>query len=573
MMTSVVRSFDQIDDATLARYRGDLAAFIEECLVSPYDGQPYRLNDSERAFIKYAFQLDADGRLLHTLLLYSAIKKSRKTELSGLLALAVILLLGGRYAEAFICANDREQSINRCFTACCRIVEANPLLRPLARITQDKVVFEATQSQITAIASDYASIAGGHPTISVFSELWAYTSERARRLFSELVPVPTQKISCRLVETHAGFSGEGELLYELYQRGLQLPEVDTDLHAGDGMVMHWSHRPLCHWQDEKWLGTMRRDLPPNQYLRMIENRFTSSEAAFIPMANWDACVRPELGHLPPTKHPPCFAAVDAGHKKDSTAIVLVAYDVYNVNAANKQMRLAHHVVFTPQAGAPLDFESTIETELLALSQRYQLRAIYYDPWQMVATAQRLVRRGLPMVEFPQSPANLTMATQCLFDLIQSQSILLYPDGKMRLAASRAVAVESGRGWRIDKTKQSHHIDVIVALAMAAHAASTAQPGINWDCVNDTDVDASGPQNRHQTYEEYRRARDSIKRPEWFLEAMGKKKKEDVETEKTEDELAVEAEAEANRQWRQREYFRQVLGGSTSGRVIDWSRMR
>jgi hypothetical protein len=166
-----------------------------------------------------------------------------------------------------------------------------------------------------------------------------------------------------------------------------------------------------------------------------------------------------------------------------------------------------------------------------------------------------------------------MATQCLFDLIQSQSILLYPDGKMRLAASRAVAVESGRGWRIDKTKQSHHIDVIVALAMAAHAASTAQPGINWDCVNDTDVDASGPQNRHQTYEEYRRARDSIKRPEWFLEAMGKKKKEDVETEKTEDELAVEAEAEANRQWRQREYFRQVLGGSTSGRVIDWSRMR
>ena len=41
---------------------------------------------------------------------------------------------------------------------------------------------------------------------------------------------------------------------------------------------------------------------------------------------------------------------------------------------------------------------------------------------------------------------------------------------MRLAASRAVAVETSRGWRISKEKQSHKIDVIVALAMACHAA-------------------------------------------------------------------------------------------------------
>ena len=38
------------------------------------------------------------------------------------------------------------------------------------------------------------------------------------------------------------------------------------------------------------------------------------------------------------------------------------------------------------------------------------------------------------------------------------------------APSRAVAIETGRGWRISKEKQSHKIDVIVALAMAAHAA-------------------------------------------------------------------------------------------------------
>ena len=41
---------------------------------------------------------------------------------------------------------------------------------------------------------------------------------------------------------------------------------------------------------------------------------------------------------------------------------------------------------------------------------------------------------------------------------------------MRLAVSRAIAIETPRGWRIAKEKQSHKIDVVVALGMAAHAA-------------------------------------------------------------------------------------------------------
>jgi hypothetical protein len=198
-----MRTLTEIDSRTLARYRQSPADFIEQCMRSPYDGESYVLNDAERAFIKYMFMLDDDGRLLYPLLLYSAIKKSRKTEFSALLALTTLLLFGGRYAEAFIVANDQEQAINRCFTACRRIVEVSPLLSREATCLQDKIIFPATQSTVSAITSDYSSIAGGHPTISVFSELWAFTSERDHRLYDELIPVPTRKISCRLIETHA----------------------------------------------------------------------------------------------------------------------------------------------------------------------------------------------------------------------------------------------------------------------------------------------------------------------------------------------------------------------------------
>jgi phage terminase large subunit-like protein len=87
-----------------------------------------------------------------------------------------------------------------------------------------------------------------------------------------------------------------------------------------------------------------------------------------------------------------------------------------------------------------------------------------------AVAQRLRNHGLPIEEFPQSPANLTAASQNLFELIQGQNLVVYPDEGMRLAISRAVAIETSRGWRISKQTHSHKIDVVVALAMACHAA-------------------------------------------------------------------------------------------------------
>jgi hypothetical protein len=139
---------------------------------------------------------------------------------------------------------------------------------------------------------------------------------------------------------------------------------------------------------------------------------------------------------------------------------------------DKRVRLVAHRVFQPSASEPLDFEATIEATLIDLSHRFAVRRILFDPYQMQAVAQRLQKRGLPIMEFPQSSPNLTIASQNLYELVESRGLVLYPDAAMRLAASRAIAIETSRGWRIAKEKQSHKIDVVVALGMAAHAAVT-----------------------------------------------------------------------------------------------------
>ena len=183
------------------------------------------------------------------------------------------------------------------------------------------------------------------------------------------------------------------------------------------------------------------------------------------MTAWDRCVDPGLGHVVSDRDLSIWVGVDASIKRDSTAIVAVTWD-----QKAQKVRLATHRVFQPSEDEPLDFEATVESTLLDLHKRFWLRKVLFDPWQMQATAQRLTRARVALEEFPQSPGNLTTASQNLFELIEGQNLVAYPDAAIRLAISRAIALETPRGWRIAKEKQAHKIDVVVALAMAAYAA-------------------------------------------------------------------------------------------------------
>jgi phage terminase large subunit-like protein len=460
------RTADCIPSDKLARWRADPASFITSVLYDPETNQPFELLDSERNFLQFAFRLNAAGRLLFPEQVYACPKKSGKTAFGGMHMLTTVLLFGGAFGEGYALANDLEQASSRVFQAIKRIVEASPLLRHEANITANRITLPSFRNAtITAITSDYASAAGANPSISVFDESWAYTSERSRRLFDEMIPPPTRRIAARLTVTYAGFEGESTMLEELYKRGLAQPEVGKDLRAGDGVLMFWSHEPVAPWQTEAWLADMRRSLRPNQYLRMIENRFVTTESSFVDMEDWDACVDPTAAPLVSDRSLPVWVGVDASVKRDSTAIVAVTWD----NEASK-VRIVFHRVFQPSPKEPLNFEATIAHTVRELLTRFAVRGVFYDPFQMAAVAQGLQHVGVPMREVPQTPGTLTEIGTNLFELITARGLVAYPDAALRLAISRAVAVETPRGWKISKEKQSHKIDVVVALAMAAHAA-------------------------------------------------------------------------------------------------------
>jgi hypothetical protein len=103
------------------------------------------------------------------------------------------------------------------------------------------------------------------------------------------------------------------------------PEVAPDLHAGDGIICDWTNRPVAPWQTQVWLDQMRQSLPPNQYLRMIENKWVTTESSFVDMDWWDACVDPEL--RPALSGLPVWIGVDASTKRDRDRCLCVGWGI------------------------------------------------------------------------------------------------------------------------------------------------------------------------------------------------------------------------------------------------------
>ncbi len=457
-----------ITDDDLERYRHDPVAFISECLVDPETNLAFELYTAQVEFLRAALTLTDDGRLPAPELLYGAPKKSGKTALAAMAMIYVILVLAGRYGEGYCVANDLEQAQGHVFQAIERIIKASPMLRHSAKVTGKKIEF-STGATIEAIASDYAGAAGSNSHFTVFDELWAFTTERSIRLWDEMVPPPTRRVAARFTTTYAGFEGESTLLEALYHRGLKGKKLGNGLFRAKGLVMAWHHRPVAPWQTTDWLEQMREQLRPNAYLRMIENRFVSNESSFVEVEWWDACVDADLQPVVVDKALGVWVGLDASHKRDQTAIVACTFD-----QASKRVRLVWHRVFQPSKKNPLDFEATIETSMHELRDRFLVKRVLYDPHMLQSPSQRLIRAGLPMEEYPQTSNRLEEMGTNLYELIKGRNLHTYSDKEMRLAVSRAVAVESPRGWKIAKEKTSHKIDVVVALAMAALGAVESQ---------------------------------------------------------------------------------------------------
>ncbi|HMF50590.1 MAG TPA: hypothetical protein VK603_18200, partial [Candidatus Saccharimonadales bacterium] len=78
------------------------------------------------------------------------------------------------------------------------------------------------------------------------------------------------------------------------------------------------------WQTPGYYASQKKSLRPGTYLRLHENRWTTSEQIFPTNELWDACV--DAAHHPaPFSREAVFVGVDLGMKHDNAARVAVKW--------------------------------------------------------------------------------------------------------------------------------------------------------------------------------------------------------------------------------------------------------
>lgn len=244
-----------------------------------------------------------------------AAHNSGKTEIGSALTYAFLRLYGG---QCYSIANDQEQASSRMFQ---RVVETLELMREknphlylkvihpdyAEKIFKGRTIRFSPVDQINPgphelayIPNDFRGEAGGMPALTMWDELWGYSSSSSERLWTEMQPVPTLPVSMRIVTTYAGFYGESHLLYSIYE-SLVDPDPHTEEPRGkrvEGLgdlpcfekgsyFCYWDHEARMPWHTPEFMDEAHSDPSLNgreqEYERIWRNRWVTGLDAFIPM--------------------------------------------------------------------------------------------------------------------------------------------------------------------------------------------------------------------------------------------------------------------------------------------------
>lgn len=492
------------DPTTVIQYGKDWVFDHAELLV---------LNDVQKRICNHVLTKNSKGRFPYETVVYSTIKKEGKTTLAG--------AVGAWFAACIdppnlilTLANDQEQSAGRIFGAMTPTLNALGCRVPTAVSSKPEVRLP-NGSVVQAIANNYAGAAGANYGLTLWSELWAYTTERSRRLYEELIPVPTKNISIRWVETYVGFEDESDLLLDLFLRiftdtnetsiqpGAEpVPELldiktDEDRPAcwhipSEGLFYYHNHTPRMPWnigeKGEEYRAKQKAELRTAQYVRLHENRWQSAEGNFIePEVVDDACT------LSGPLMEPMILAIDGAMRNDT--ICLSGASKYTTKLWDEDVerfRINYFRAWLPEEfGAKanrktgtkkgdMDLDDTVGKEILRLHNAgLIIGPVWYDPFQMHQTAVKLRKLGIPCVEFSQQTDRM-IADTFLCDLLRKGELDLYYHAVLIQHLKNAKAKEyENQQVRIIKGTMGrpNKVDGAVSTSMAVYKASQFRPEV------------------------------------------------------------------------------------------------
>ena len=272
-----------------------------------------------------------------------------------------------------------------------------------------------------------------------------------------------------------GRVSDAGLLFDHRQAGPKFdPKYKTHRLAGLADV----YGPAASWMDLEAICNSYDDPQTSaaEWERYWFNRPVSLQGNWLGQAAWDECQ--SVREIPDGAD--VVLALDGSFSGDSTALVAVEI------AAFPHVQVAGHWEKLPGATDwrvdILEVEDAIRTACL----RWHVKEITADPHLWARSLQILAEEGLPVTEFPQSPARMTPATKRTTDYVNTRAMTHSGDQALTRHVSNAVLRSDSRGTRLSKESKSseRRIDLAVAMVMGLERALTrveepAPPAVNF----------------------------------------------------------------------------------------------
>jgi phage terminase large subunit-like protein len=456
---------------------GDVVAWAEDRFYIVETKRPVVLQPVQKAVLRAFSERLANGRFKWTTCLYSTIKKSGKTAMAALYQ-RWCCEMWGDYGEIYHMGNKLGQAKERAFKITKHSIEMAPQHERVNWEIQLTIMRHIpNHSFIQALPVNAAGEAGGNQRMTTWTELHGYVYDENDKMWSELMPVPTQFLSQRFAESYAGYEGESLLLKGLWDTAKAGERLHDEYpiwgNEAAGLIAYidtGEEARRMPWQQgtegRRYYGEMERTELPHEYKRLHLNEWVSSINKLIQLALWD-----RLEDYTPDQMQPLMivAAADASVSGDSTALVVVGMI---------KMGIEWHVgvleshIWEPPKGGKLDYNETIKPTLKQVLARYKVAKVTYDEYQLhdVMTTLKNEQPGTDFEAFDQGALRLEADTM-LVQRIKQEKLHHRGDAAMREHVDNADSKASGdKKIRIIKRDNNKKIDAVVALSMAVHKA-------------------------------------------------------------------------------------------------------
>ncbi len=398
-------------------------------------------------------------------------RKNGKTRLAAMLALCELVLKSDRHIYA---VSDSERNLHSVlWLELCQLVNGSPALNGRLHQYKNKLENPHNRSFLELRPGNFKGSQGLNAHCVLADEVHlikpqvfhGYQMAGAARDDALLLGTTTPGYELAGVAFELYETAKASTDDQLYARIYEPDDPQADL--ADEVAWTQANPVLSEPDPDGFLKGLRFDLghlPEHEMRRFRLGLWTSTKESWLPYGAWQACATRRK--LQPGEDVWC--GFDGSYSGDSTALVASTRDGH--------LEVLGHWAKPSLGSAEWRVDiATVEQAIRDACQIYKVQEVAADPARWSRSLQILADEGLPVVEYPQSPARMIPSTARFFDAVLDRK-LTHAGGKgLTTHVSNCVVKRSASGVMVSKehAHSARKIDLAVAAIMAHDRATRA----------------------------------------------------------------------------------------------------